>query len=192
MSGTIEASGCDGFDYAPFYCEENIYRLAARLSGPPDSRTAGEADDQTVLFITNADRTVALLSQAAGRKPDGLVIWDYHVVLRNGTTVYDLDTVLPCPLSPADWLARTAPLALYERFPHLAPHFIEVPVNAFLTQFSTDRRHMRTATGAFIHPPPAWPAPFQAEHGHNLPQFLGATHSSVRRVVTVSQAHHEW
>ena len=185
MSGVTAPSGCSGFDYAPFYCEENIYRLARQLADTLES-------DATAVFITNADRTIALLSQRAGRRSDGLVIWDYHVVLRSGALVYDLDTRLACPSLAPDWLAGTAPLVLYDHYPELAPQFIEVPADAFLTQFSTDRRHMRTTTGAFIHQPPDWQAPFDSRLGHTLPAFLNAAHAVVGRVIPVSQAHREW
>ena len=49
--------------------------------------------------------------QKAGREEDGLVVWDYHVILIvtdiNGTMVYDLDTNLPFPVTFQEYFTQT-------------------------------------------------------------------------------------
>jgi hypothetical protein len=97
-------------DYAPYYCEENIYRLIQRLrtlrlrAGRPEPSLAGRdcgpnhADDvpgpghadpdgspnlcgrDFALFITNPGKSCLLLHQKAAA-PGQPVFWDYHVVL---------------------------------------------------------------------------------------------------------------
>lgn len=174
-------------DYAPYYCEENVYRLAEKLGGSDRMCADGRA-----VFVTNPGRTVALLSQRAGNGPGGVVVWDYHVMLLTGAAVYDLDTQLPCPLPAGEWLHHSAPQIVYESYPDLTPQFIEVPLPAFLAGFSSDRRHMKQADGKYIHPPPAWDAPFSPELGHTLPAFLDATHPDISAVTSLSQAYEQW
>ena len=97
-------------DYAPYYCEENIYRLIMRLralrlrAGRPGPSLAGrdcgpnDADDvpgpgladpdgspklcgrDFALFITNPEKSCLLLHQKAAA-PGQPVFWDYHVAL---------------------------------------------------------------------------------------------------------------
>lgn len=54
-----------------------------------------------VIFISNDNKTVPLWSQSSSKSEDGLVIWDYHVILiikaDQCSTVFDLDTNLPYP-----------------------------------------------------------------------------------------------
>ncbi|KAI0648246.1 N-terminal glutamine amidase-domain-containing protein [Trametes meyenii] len=68
--------------YTPCYCEENVYLLARRftqLSEVHATERRGPWPWQIfVVFISNGGKTVALWSQKAR---DGVVVWDYHVVL---------------------------------------------------------------------------------------------------------------
>jgi hypothetical protein len=77
----------------PFYCEENVWRLAHRHSTTTNCH---------VVFISNARQCVAMYHQLAGE--DGPCFWDYHVILikteNSKTVVLDMDSRLsyPCPL----------------------------------------------------------------------------------------------
>ncbi|EIN07838.1 hypothetical protein PUNSTDRAFT_69424 [Punctularia strigosozonata HHB-11173 SS5] len=64
--------------YTSCYCEENAYLLCATFSQNADVAASW---DVSVAFVSNARQTVALWSQKASRDLDGLVVWDYHVVL---------------------------------------------------------------------------------------------------------------
>lgn len=148
--------------YCPFYCEENIWHLAA------DPRV-GEGP-RHVLLISNGGQRVALWGQRSGAEESGgLVVWDYHVILTCGTgpdaVVWDLDTTLGAPVPLGAYLAesfRGAP----EPF---LPMFRVVPADVFRDRFASDRRHMRDDDGAFIRPAPSW-APIGS--GHTLEMWL--------------------
>ncbi|EIM90368.1 uncharacterized protein STEHIDRAFT_50789 [Stereum hirsutum FP-91666 SS1] len=77
--------------YTSHYCEENIYLLAQAFY---DQLSVREAWDIFVVFISNHTKTVALKNQKLGR--DGVVVWDYHVIL----------VVRP---KAADWFAPSTP-----------------------------------------------------------------------------------
>jgi protein N-terminal glutamine amidohydrolase len=64
--------------YTKQYCEENIYLLAETFSR--DSAVE-ETWDIFAVFISNDTRTVALRNQKLAREENGVVVWDYHVVL---------------------------------------------------------------------------------------------------------------
>ena len=127
---------------------------------------------------------VALWNQKAARRPDGVVIWDYHVILilkplpahiaidgsDHRSWVYDLDSTLctPCPM--VEYLHRTF-LPTPEEF---QSSFRVIPVDLFLKYFASDRRHMLRKSidaqitpeigeplgvdCAYISPLPSWPA----------------------------------
>jgi len=148
--------------YCPFYCEENIWHLAA------DPRV-GEGQ-RRVLLISNRSHRVALWGQRSGAADTGgLVVWDYHVILTCGdgpdAVVWDLDTTLgaPVPLGPyLDQTFRGAP----EPF---LPMFRVIGADTFRDRFRSDRRHMRGEDGAFIEPAPPWPP---VGPGHTLETWL--------------------
>jgi hypothetical protein len=175
------------FAYAPFYCEENIYRLAsARLE------TIDDATDPSVVFISNASRQVLLLEQRAGQGALGVVAWDYHVVYEEEGRLFDLDTRLPCPADRRAWLEATFPSAILSKRPELAPRFAVVPAREFVRAFSSDRRHMRTSDGTFRKPPPEWPAPYSAARGHNLDEFIDGSHAAVARLLDLATMRAMW
>ncbi|TFH03869.1 MAG: hypothetical protein E4H09_04515 [Spirochaetales bacterium] len=161
--------------YAPFYCEENIYQLVS------DRRS----DDDWVVMISNPQRTIALAHQRAGRPPDGIVIWDYHVVLVNRPVspgadgrsgrpgaVLDPDTTLDAPagswLSAVDYIAGTFPFPVYPSHPDLLPELSLIPGGMYLDRFSSDRSHMRGQDGEFLRPTPPWPSIWRPELGNTL------------------------
>ena len=96
-----------GVDYAPFYCEENVLRLAA----------ARDRSTDWVVLLSNATRRIALAGQRRGRDGDGIVVWDYHVILvdRRGegdassTKVIDQDSLLDQPVPVCRYVATTFP-----------------------------------------------------------------------------------
>ncbi|MFP4113405.1 MAG: hypothetical protein ACLFUA_03445 [Spirochaetales bacterium] len=171
------------YEYAPFYCEENVYRLAferfaaRRIENPA---AAAVRPDAFVVLISNPDESVALATQRAGRGPEKIVVWDYHVVYVEGAVVYDLDTVLPCPIDSTRYLARTFPSRLLApESPHAA-RFSCVPAARFLEVFSSDRSHMRSADGSYIHAPPPWPSIYRPELGNTLFELVHGRHEAVQ------------
>jgi protein N-terminal glutamine amidohydrolase len=150
------------FDYQPFYCEENVARLVAT---PP-------ADGPWhALFITNEKRAVALWSQKL-TVGDAPVVWDYHVVAlqvgRDAAWVFDLDSTLAFPIELPRYLERTF-RPLPREHADLAPRFRLVAAAELARTFASDRRHMRTPDGAWLKPPPPWPA---IGTGHTLGRYL--------------------
>ncbi|MBV1860349.1 MAG: hypothetical protein KUG77_18195 [Nannocystaceae bacterium] len=148
--------------YCPYYCEENIWHLAA------DPRVG--AGPRHVVLISNPGGTVALWGQRSGTEDTGgLVVWDYHVILTCAVgpdaMVWDLDTRLGAPVPLAVYLSQTfrgAPEPFH-------PMFRVTEADAFRSRFRSDRRHMREDDGAFMQPPPSWPA---IGPGHTLPSWL--------------------
>jgi hypothetical protein len=144
---------------APFWCEENVWHLCG------DARTR----DGEVAIVTNPDRRVALFHQRASPRPDGLVVWDYHVLLfarADRWFAWDLDTTLGFPVPALAYLERTFPPQLD---PTLAPRFRVLAAADYRVGFGSDRRHMRSPEGGWLQPPPSWPA---IGHTHTLPRLL--------------------
>lgn len=140
-------------EHQPFYCEENVHRLAQRHDLVPHP--------SEVVFITNTRRQVACWHQRAA-EPDEPLVWDYHVVLLEhhpeGPRIWDLDTRLPCPLPAHLWVDATFNDPAIVRVP-FHPRFRVVATDEFLAAFATDRSHMRTTSGRFRKPPPPWDPP---------------------------------
>lgn len=137
--------------HQPFWCEENIWHLAAHPNPGPGERR--------VLVITGAGAEVACWEQRAGR-PGRPIAWDYHVVLavRADTwRIWDLDCRLGAPLAAAAWLRATFPCPERVRAP-FQPRFALFTAEAWRSDFGSDRAHMRDADGGWQQPPPPWPA----------------------------------
>jgi len=161
------------FPYTENYCEENIYLLAANLQFHGERAYA--------LFISNLEGRVAMVRQRA--RPEGVVLWDYHVVLLSRDpdwNVWDFDTTGEFPLSANDYLQLSFPIDAPDAY---RPLFRLVEVDTFLRDFSSDRSHMRDASGRFLSPPPPWP-PIHAELESNLTRFIDMKDPSVGRVMT--------
>lgn len=136
--------------YQPFWCEENIWHLAAH--------PAPGAGERVVLVITGAVDEVACWNQRAGH-PGQPVLWDYHVVLAVRSAaweVWDLDTRLGAPLAFTAWLQGTFPMPERVRAPY-QPRFGVFAAEAWIAGLRSDRSHMRRADGGWQHPPPSWP-----------------------------------
>jgi hypothetical protein len=145
--------------YTPLFCEENIWQLLRLVV-----EAGVEPDALRVLLISNAERRVALLRQRRGNGPHGLVVWDYHVVLRSlargGDLIYDYDTTLPFPTASADYLAATFPAEAAVAPPFRA-QLREIPGDSYLRRFWSDRSHMAGQVPAEAFPP--W-TPILATH----------------------------
>ena len=155
-----------GVDYAPFYCEENVLRLAA----------ARDRSTDWVVLLSNATRRIALAGQRRGRDGDGIVVWDYHVILvdRRGegdassTKVIDQDSLLDQPVPVCRYVATTFPWPLYHTHPEYAPRFSLVTAPDYRRRFSSDRSHMRRPDGTWHSPPPHWPPTYDTTVGNTL------------------------
>ncbi len=136
--------------YQPFWCEENIWQLAAH--------PAPGAGERLVLVITGAAAEVACWNQRAGR-PRQPILWDYHVVLAVRSTawhIWDLDTRLPVPSPASAWLHASFPSPERVRT-EFQPRFGVFTAAEWIAGFGSDRSHMRRDDGGWQHPPPVWP-----------------------------------
>jgi hypothetical protein len=140
-------------DYAPFYCEENVWRFLQRESLRGLRAWA--------LLISNVERRVVFMRQRSGRPVDGLVQWDYHVVALveggiEGYLVLDLDSDLqfPCPLGA--YLEASFPSDVQSA---QAPRFRAVKAADYVANLVSDRAHMRRPDGSYMAPPPPWDHP---------------------------------
>lgn len=172
------------FDYAAYYCEENVWHLCQRPEFGKGERR--------VVFISNLQRTCAMWGQRAARRNQP-VIWDYHVIFIYTTDrcgvrgiagganslqadavsgddtlspgkqseewqVYDLDTTLECPVSVEDYLRHS--FRPDQVPPDYRPHFRVLRADDYVNLFSSDRSHMKGPDGSWLAPPPKWNALF--------------------------------
>lgn len=133
--------------YQPFYCEENIWWLCAESP-------SGVSLEQ-VIFVASASGVCPIAEQRDGGI-DGVAWWDYHCIgLDHQRRIWDLDSRLPLPVAASTWLDRSFPNAAELPMP-LQPLFRLVPAVHYLQNFRSDRRHMRSADGGWLQPPPPW------------------------------------
>lgn len=161
--------------YCPFYCEENVWQLCAH----PHVAQA----ERRVLFISNAERRVAMWGQRAASSPDEPIVWDYHVVLLLRDPgcrweIWDLDARYPGPRSAERWLRSSFDL-LGVLPPRYAPRFRMIEGDDYRRHLRSDRRHMRLDDGTIRQPPPPWPtimgeppACAREDEGSNLERFI--------------------
>jgi len=144
--------------HQPYYCEENVWHL---LPHAPASAWA--------LFIRAPEGPVWMTSQRAAER--GRVIgWDYHVVVllnEASPQIADLDSYADFPCSLDQYLQESFPV---EAPPPSRPWFRPVPKPTYRSELRTDRRHMKRASGSWIHPPPPWPPLTPGKH--NLEAWL--------------------
>lgn len=149
------------FLYAAYFCEENIWQLA----------NAMQSSSAKIVFISNQERQCALWNQRLA-SPGKSVVWDYHVVLleenQGSWLVYDFDSVLAWGVSLQQYLIHTFGQSVDAIF---QPQFRMLAATEFLTNFQSDRRHMRDRNGRWLKPPPDWPI-ISNGSGHNLDQFI--------------------
>jgi N-terminal glutamine amidase len=173
----------DASDYAPFYCEENVWKLLLR----PEY----EASESYAVLVFADPPPVWVCGQRAGSGPAAQVAWDYHVFALSrhagagqgaGYFVWDWDTLFGFPCAApayldAAFLARDGVL------------FRVVPRAVYLRQFASNRSHMLSATEpsaalCWHAPPPEW-QPIRgvdATSDHTLPEFLDATRNEPERL----------
>jgi hypothetical protein len=164
MPATEQVSARHGHGYCAFYCEENIWHLAG----------ADGFEQSEVIFISGAQRAVALWGQRLAVAPAQPVIWDYHVVLlRSGPAaeLFDLDTTLGWPVPLTRYLEHTF-LDLPAAAAGLSPLFRVVPAARYRALFSSDRSHMRAADGSWLQPPPPWPPIHAGGEASNLSRWI--------------------
>jgi hypothetical protein len=157
------------YRYQPYYCEENVWHLCRQRA-----EEAAEAD-RYVLVLSNPSETCALWQQRAAPAADEPVVWDYHVVLSewtdSGRRIWDLDTRLPTPVDREQWIRHTFPD--HRRVsPRWTPLVRRVEGDDYLASFSSDRSHMRDASGEWRAEPPPWEPIYDPETGMNLPKFV--------------------
>ena len=158
----------------PYYCEENVFRLAVR------KRTQQPTDRFWVVFISNTIKNVPMFQQKAAANGEISCCWDYHVVLlcyRAGegqATVYDVDSRLPYPCPLDLFLAQSFP---YDWPYPFGPMFRVVPMESFLEHFGSDRSHMRDKNGNWQAEPPPYPP---IGRRSNLQEYLHFDDASIR------------
>jgi len=146
----------ESFKYTANYCEENIWHLCQHdyLSGY----------SKNVLIISNGSKNCPFYAQksAQGNNP---VWWDYHVVLLASKDdehlLYDFDSTLPFPSSLRDYLHYTFPNS-ENWLPKDLPLFKAIGAADYSRSFTSDRSHMKDASGMWIFTPPVW-APIASE-----------------------------
>nr|CDS32545.1 protein N terminal glutamine [Hymenolepis microstoma] len=124
----------------------------------------------------NLTRKVPLFFQKSGRSPDGVVVWDYHVIviLRFNYDVKfqicDLDTTLDFPCDASEyWSLAIRPNSFYKE--EFYRFFRIIDGEMYLRYFASDRSHMRTADG-WLAPPPNYGVISTSKSTHNLPQYM--------------------
>jgi hypothetical protein len=166
--------------YAAYYCEENIFHLA-RERGNPDDR---------VLLISNTRRQAALAAQKAGRGEEGIVVWDYHVVLAETSDparIFDFDSRLGPAADLRVYLDATFPQGLYALNPALEPVISVITGNDYVRNLSSDRSHMKSPDGRYLKKRPPWPEIFNPERGNTLFALVDGTHPAVLHVLTLEE-----
>jgi protein N-terminal glutamine amidohydrolase len=147
--------------YAAYFCEENIWHLC-RDEGPNHGLEGVPLAQRQVWIITNRIRTALCACQRGGQTKshgdvvyEGVVIWDYHVVLSSGAQgqVWDFNSMLPMGVAAAAYLSSTFPV----RNGRYAPRIAVVPALDYVELFASDRRHMVDEAGQPRQPHPPWP-----------------------------------
>ncbi|XP_025090758.1 protein N-terminal glutamine amidohydrolase-like isoform X1 [Pomacea canaliculata] len=152
-------------------CEENVWKLCDHIR----TKHPSHLEKCFVVFISNEEKQVPLWHQKASKRPDRLVVWDYHVVLvyqhDRGGLVYDLDTELLFP----------SPLALYVEHaigddswlkPEFHRRFRVVAGEEYLKEFASDRSHMTKEDGTWMVEPPTYPCIQTLACQNNLADFI--------------------
>jgi hypothetical protein len=67
-----------------------------------------------------------------------------------------------------------------------APQFRVVDADALLARFGSDRSHMRTHDGRYLHPPPPWPPPAAPIGESNLLRFIDMTDDIAGHVASLA------
>lgn len=165
------------------FCEENIYKLLAAIQQNPSFSNT----QCSVVFLSNATKTIPVFCQRLAQSPYIPIIWDYHVILvcevtlrplsekRKQVYVYDFDTTItPFPVPFKEYFRGTIQDLVFpdndtmqgdegvqqdtmSLRQRLRRLFRVVPADVLLSRFSSSRRHMKNSDGLWIASPPPWP-----------------------------------
>ena len=163
----------ENFAYQAAYCEENIWHLCQQ----------NHFQNSYVVFIFSKGDAFPMLNQRAAGDPKLPIFWDYHVVLlvtSENNQIIDFDTTLPFKTNIESYFSKSfvneSLLSDQE-----IPLFRLVPSDEFAVLFSSDRSHMKTATG-WLSPPPSWSIIGKTET--NLARFIQAKENQFGELLT--------
>ncbi|XP_061680761.1 protein N-terminal glutamine amidohydrolase isoform X1 [Syngnathoides biaculeatus] len=186
----------DECDYTSCYCEENVWKLCEFVR----RERSASLQELFVVFISNENRTVPLWKQKSARG-DQPVIWvgdlmgaggdptrhshvssavlyvqDYHVVLlhvrgQGEAAIYDLDSVVPFPCSLKIYAVHALRSDQCLK-PAYHRKLRVVPADCFLSNFASDRSHMKNSDGSWKMRPPPYPPISTADSHMNLDDFI--------------------
>ena len=170
--------------YCPYYCEENIWHLAKQFNSH-----GHQANPMLIIFISNRLQQVALWRQRWAQA--GPVVWDYHVVLATINAqhlwhIWDPDSQLNTPVLAVQYIQATFP-PLPPDLADFEPRFRCIEGNEFLSNFTSDRRHMRNPNGGWLYPPPSWPPIGSSNSTHNLHQYYDVSKQFHGKVMSLKQ-----
>lgn len=161
----------EDFLYQPCYCEENIWHLCQNE----------QFKNSYVIFVASKGALFPMLNQRAASYSAMPIFWDYHVILLvpgDKNQILDFDTSLPFCIGFDTYLSQSFidnDLLTMEE----TPFFRVLPSAEFIRLFSSDRSHMKTATG-WRAKPPNWPPIGNIES--NLSKFIDMTNSSIGEI----------
>ncbi|XP_060064684.1 protein N-terminal glutamine amidohydrolase-like [Ylistrum balloti] len=161
----------DKCTYTSCYCEENVWKLCEHVKEKNPDRLAY----CYCVFISNENKQIPLWHQKSSHSPDGVVVWDYHVIFvyNEGdiSLVYDLDTDLPFPCNFTEYAAKgirpnsTIKTQYYRKFRVITG-------SEFLSTFASDRSHMLDANKQWLSEPPPYPCLQTPDSTNNIQDFI--------------------
>ena len=164
--------------YTSCYCEENVWKLCEKIQNTMGLNGLLREEKAFAVFISNDNRTIPLWHQSSGDETkEGLVIWDYHVILvikeNPKSMVFDLDTRLPYPSSFNEYSRHTFSKHEEENMrEQFHRKFRVIPIREFLENFASDRSHMKDRNGDWIKQPPEYPCIKTKDSTNNIQRFI--------------------
>ncbi|CCG81665.1 Putative uncharacterized protein [Taphrina deformans PYCC 5710] len=140
------------YAHTSHYCEENVWHLAKQKEP--------EGGYGFVVIISNENRTVPFWrhrSSITPENPEGMVIWDYHVIYIHDDQVYDYDSDVPFPCPVWDYIEQVLGVLRTPTLPdELWKLYRIIPAPVYLKKFASDRSHM-LLDGKYLRTPPSTP-----------------------------------
>ncbi|WP_372371428.1 hypothetical protein [Candidatus Uabimicrobium sp. HlEnr_7] len=167
------------YKYQPFFCEENIWWLGKSLQVKGLS-----LEKQYALFFSNDKQQIPLFFQDQG---EGLVVWDYHVVLYYKdeiSMIFDFNTLLPFPCNAQHYCAYTFPKKLPKE------HQIytrQIPMKDYHQKFYSDRSHMLDKNQKPLQPFPNWPAITGKKPHYTLDEYVDFKQQKISKVLPLDK-----